>query len=202
MGAASKVAEPGAERRTAPRYKLMISGMFVMPDGTEARCVTEDASVGGYGIRAAKRPHLGAVIDIEFHFLGMVRAEVVRHTERGFGVRIVRTAMDAKSFGKTMVWLVTAHNGSIQEARAHARYVPAERDVVMSLPDGRMIPADILDVSRSGVALATDARPPLGTLVHVGKTRARVMRHMDNGIGLAFQVALPEGRDLGVSPGL
>lgn len=192
----------GAERRAAARYKLIVSGLFVMPDGTEVRCVTEDASVGGFGIRSAKRPHLGAVIEIEFHFLGVVRAEVVRHTERGFGVRVLRTAMGARSFGKMMVWLVTAHNGGVREARAHARYVPRERDVVVSLPDGRNVQADILDVSRSGVAISTDVRPPLGTLLHVGKTRARVVRHLEDGIGLAFQVALPESRDLGGSPGL
>ncbi len=192
----------GVERRAAARYKMIVSGTFAMPDGGEVRCVTEDASVGGFGIRSAKRPEVGAVIEIEFHFLGVVRGEVVRHTERGFGLRVLHTVLSARSFGRVMVWLVTAHNGGVKEARAHARYVPRERDVVVSLPDGRTVAADILDVSRSGVVISTDVRPPLGTLIYVGKTRARVVRHLDDGIGLAFQVALPEGRDLGVSPGL
>ena len=44
----------------------------------------------------------------------------------------------------------------------------------------------MLDFSLSGASVGTKARPPIGAEVHLGKLRARVMRHHEHGIGLQF----------------
>jgi len=38
----------------------------------------------------------------------------------------------------------------------------------------------------SGASIATEARPPIGSEVFLGKLKARVMRHHDRGIGVRF----------------
>jgi hypothetical protein len=56
----------------------------------------------------------------------------------------------------------------------------------VTLPDGRDYQARIVDLSLSGAALAIEVRPPIGSPVMVGKLRARVVRHFDDGIALEF----------------
>jgi hypothetical protein len=44
----------------------------------------------------------------------------------------------------------------------------------------------VLDVSLSGAAVAVEARPPIGSMVTVGRTAARVVRHIENGLAVEF----------------
>ena len=44
----------------------------------------------------------------------------------------------------------------------------------------------MVDVSQSGAAIATDHRPDIGATVTIGKTAARVVRHLEDGIALEF----------------
>jgi hypothetical protein len=45
---------------------------------------------------------------------------------------------------------------------------------------------EVLDLSLSGVSLATDVRPPVGEFVLIGQMAGRVARHHENGIGIEF----------------
>jgi hypothetical protein len=44
----------------------------------------------------------------------------------------------------------------------------------------------VLDISQSGAAIATDERPEIGTLITIGKTPGRVVRHLENGFAIEF----------------
>ena len=44
-----------------------------------------------------------------------------------------------------------------------------------------------------GAALHVDAAPPIGSLVTIGKTSARVVRHFATGIAVEFDAPLPAG---------
>lgn len=54
------------------------------------------------------------------------------------------------------------------------------------LGDGRRVPAQILNLSASGVALSLDAPPALGEVIRVGRRQATVARRIEGGIGAAF----------------
>jgi hypothetical protein len=44
----------------------------------------------------------------------------------------------------------------------------------------------IIDMSRSGAAIAAERRPPLNSQVALGRVQARVVRHLDDGFALEF----------------
>jgi len=192
----------GGERRAEPRFKLLVAAKYEDARGTLHRCVTEDASVSGYGIRGTNRPRVGSEMDMELQYVGGMRVKVVRHTERGFGVQILSTAMDRKAFGATMLWLVKSQMGTVTDGRRHERIVPREKDVMLTLPDGRRIPAELHDVSRSGAAVATGVRPAVGQEVRVGRTWGRVVRQLPNGLAIEFLTPLSPSRDLRGDPDL
>jgi hypothetical protein len=54
------------------------------------------------------------------------------------------------------------------------------------LADGTQSVCHIVDMSLSGASIASEARPPVGTLVRIGKTQARVLRHVEHGFAVEF----------------
>ncbi|HUW73493.1 MAG TPA: PilZ domain-containing protein, partial [Methyloceanibacter sp.] len=44
----------------------------------------------------------------------------------------------------------------------------------------------VIDVSLSGASVATRVKPPLESVVVLGRLRGRVVRHHDQGIGIQF----------------
>jgi hypothetical protein len=51
-------------------------------------------------------------------------------------------------------------------------------------PDGTSIPCEIINASMQGMSIAMSARPQIGTLVTLGRTQMRVVRHHDLGIAV------------------
>jgi hypothetical protein len=68
---------------------------------------------------------------------------------------------------------------------------PRERNTTLTLPGGREHLARIIDVSRSGVALAVDVTPPIGTPVTVGSRPAQVARQFSGGLAVEFDRLIP-----------
>lgn len=77
--------------------------------------------------------------------------------------------------------------------RRHNRITPATRRSLLRLADGHDQIVNIRDVSASGVSVETDRRPALGARIHIGKTAATVVRHLENGIAAEFDHVLPSG---------
>jgi len=53
--------------------------------------------------------------------------------------------------------------------------------------DGYEVACKLMDISLQGALLKTKARPAIGEIIQLGQTRAWVVRHHDEGIGVQFQ---------------
>ena len=56
----------------------------------------------------------------------------------------------------------------------------------MVMPDGTTAPCRIVDMSLSGAAVASERKPPIGSVIWLGKTQARVVRVGEEGIAVEF----------------
>ena len=54
------------------------------------------------------------------------------------------------------------------------------------MPNGDVHNCRVIDVSLSGASVACAVKPPLGTMVILGRMRGRVVRHHEQGIALQF----------------
>ena len=54
------------------------------------------------------------------------------------------------------------------------------------MPNGDVHNCRVIDVSLSGASVACTVKPPLGTMVILGRMRGRVVRHHELGIALQF----------------
>ncbi len=96
-------------------------------------------------------------------------------------------AMRAKLADK-LTWLEkkTKDPASISDARKTPRFVPKAALSTLTLADGTVYSCFVLDASLSGVAVATEVRPPIGMPVGIGACIGRVIRHTPDGFAVKF----------------
>jgi len=64
--------------------------------------------------------------------------------------------------------------------------VPRNPIALLTLEDGTKMTCRIIDMSLSGAAIAAENRPPLKSLVLLGRVQARVVRKLEEGFALEF----------------
>ena len=85
-----------------------------------------------------------------------------------------------------LTWLANKDILNLPEDRRHERVVPDNRHSTVVLDDGRRYNCKIIDISLSGAAIELAVRPAMGTPVTLGRMRARVIRHFQDGVAVEF----------------
>jgi hypothetical protein len=93
-----------------------------------------------------------------------------------------------------LTWLANREYLGLPEGRTHERLTPLNPVVTLRLASGREVTARVIDISMSGVAIATETSPPLGTNLMVGSTPSRVVRYFEGGIGAQFMLPISADR--------
>jgi hypothetical protein len=118
--------------------------------------------------------------------LGRLEGHIARILENGFAMSISATTRKRDKLAAQLTWLANRHILGLPEDRRHGRIVPRNPFARLVLPNGINVSVRIIDVSQSGAGIATDQRPPIGTLVTLGKVSGRVVRHLEEGFAIEF----------------
>ena len=178
--------EAGPDRRRHKRVELHVLGRFMRADKAEYPCKLIDVSVGGAALLSPQPVALGEHVIAYFDEIGRIDGPVVRLIDGGFAMQIQATQHRREKMAAQLTWMINRKVLSIPEARRHDRIVPKQMDSMLLFSDGRQMEVRMLDVSISGASIAIDPLPPLGTEVTLGRLRARVARHHDQGVALQF----------------
>lgn len=176
-----------AERRRYERFPLVLLGRFMRESKQEYPCKLTNISVGGASVSSPVNLEMGERIIAYFDHLGGLEGKVVRLFEGGFAVDFIATRHKKEKLAGQITWLINKNELSGIEERRHERVKVSDKFLNLKLDEGIAIVCRVLDVSLSGAAIETNARPPLGADVLLGKLRCRVIRHLENGIGLQFR---------------
>lgn len=174
------------ERRLHKRFGLKLIGRFMRADRHEYACQLRDISVGGLAIIAPVQPEIGERIIVYIDELGGLEGTAVRHIEDGFAMALSATQHKREKLAARITWLVNRHELEGPGTRQHARILPVRNINTLKLSDDITLEVQVIDISLSGANVATEARPPLGSEVMLGKLRAEVVRFHDRGIGIRF----------------
>ena len=174
------------DRRRHKRYPLSLIGRFMRTDRHEYACRMIDISIGGASFASPVQVEMGEQIIAYVDELGGLEGIVTRLFEGGFAMELKATRHKREKLAGRITWLINRSEVEGLEERVHDRAAPGNAQSSLRLPDGLTLRVTLLDVSLSGAAVATEARPAIGTEVVLGKLRARVMRHHERGIGLRF----------------
>ena len=116
---------------------------------------------------------------------GLARA-ILADPDGGFAVRILASLYKRERIANLLTWLINQKSLGLSEERKHDRIVPRVSASKLILPNGEVHPCRIIDVSLSGASVACTVKPPIDTVVILGRMRGRVVRHHDQGIALKF----------------
>lgn len=176
------------DRRHYKRFAIPLLGRFMRANKQEYPCKLNDVSLGGLSAMAPVAVDMDERIVAYFDHLGGLEGRVVRQFEGGFAIALSATQHKREKLAAQIMWLINRHELKGAEERRHERIQAANSMQLSSLrlAEGIVIQTRVIDVSLSGASLATEARPPLGSDVQLGKLRARVARHHEQGIGVQF----------------
>lgn len=161
-------------------------GRFMLPDTSEHPCQVHSISVEGATFLAAHAPAMGQTIVAYLEELGRIEATSAERVDGGFRVTFSLNNARRERLETRLRWLMEKNKNSTAEDRRHARFEPREQRSQITMPDGREYHCEVMDISLSGAAVKVEVMPSLGTQLLLGKMRGRVVRYLENGIGIEF----------------
>jgi hypothetical protein len=176
-----------ADRRRHKRVALTLLGRFMRANKQEFPCKLHDVSAGGAAIMAPVEVEEGERIVAYFDQLGGLEGTVTRLFDGGFAIQLIATQHKREKLVAQLTWLINRNELTGEDERKHERIAPKNTESMMKLDEGIVIPVRVLDVSISGASIGTEARPPIGQDILLGKLRAVVVRHHSKGIGVRFR---------------
>jgi hypothetical protein len=180
------VAKARAERRRYKRVPVALSGrLFIPAESREAHCKIADMSPGGARITSDVVPEAGAQVVVYIDGFGRFEGTVARPDETGFGIQFVCSQHKRERIAEQLTVYLNGGNADESSLRRHDR-TPTKGLARFTRANGDIVNCEVLDLSLSGVSLATEARPPVGEFVLIGQMAGRVARHHETGIGIEF----------------
>ena len=183
---AGPTARIAPDRRRHKRHAVTLLGRFMRPNRHEYPCRLVDISVGGVAMMSPVAVEDGERIIAYFDHIGGIEGDVVRTFEGGFALRLTVSKHKREKLAAQIMWLINRHELTGAAERRHERTAVPNKFSTLKLAEGLAVQCRVLDVSLSGASIGTEARPAIGSEVHLGRLRARVMRHHERGIGLQF----------------
>lgn len=180
------------DRRRYRRYEIALLGRYMLESRREYPCQTIDISTDSLSLAAPILGRIGERIIAYIDHLGRIEGTVARHTPNGFGLSIVATLRKRDKLAATLAWLAERDLSKGIDERRGARIVPRNPFSQLAIAGGALERCRLIDLSITGAALAIASRPAVGTPVALGRIGARVIRHGDDGIAIAFDAVQDE----------
>ncbi|WP_040771674.1 PilZ domain-containing protein [Rhodopseudomonas sp. B29] len=174
------------ERRRYQRVKVHLLGRYMLPDRREYPCQVINMSPGGVAMLAPGIGNVGDRVVAYLDHIGRVEGKITRMIDNGFAMTVGATPRKRDKLAAQLTWLANRDILNLPEDRRHDRIVPRNPIAILTLEDGSRMSCRIIDMSRSGAAIAAEQKPPMNSQVLLGRVQARVVRHLEEGFALEF----------------
>ena len=175
-----------AAARAFQRVTVSLGGRLMLADYEEYPCVALEMSPGEVEFNCIARPRINERIIAYMDNLGRLEGTVTTVSTSGFTIVLQATERKREKLAAQLTWLANKHELGLPEDRRHDRLTPRQINTEIVLDDGRRYACRLMDLSLSGAALDVDIRPPLGTVLRLGKMRSKVVRHFAEGVAVEF----------------
>ena len=178
-----------AETARFQRVKVSLLGRYMLADKREFPCQVLEMSPGDAVVIAPATGNVGERVIAYLDHLGRVEGAILDPIDGGFVMDVVASMRKRDKMAAQLTWLANKDLLNLPEDRRHERVVPDNGHSTVVLDDGRRYNCKIIDISLSGAAIELAVRPAMGTPVTLGRMRARVVRHFQNGVAVEFAAA-------------
>jgi hypothetical protein len=174
------------ERRRFQRVQVNLLGRYMLADRREFPCQVTNMSPGGMALIAPVAGKTGERVIAYVDHVGRLEGSIARQFENGFAMTIAATPRKRDKLAAQLTWLANRAILGLTEDRRHGRITPRNPMARLILPNGVNLSCRVIDISQSGAAIMSDQRPDIGAMVTIGKTNARVLRHIEDGFAIEF----------------
>ncbi len=181
----AKPAHPVVEHRKTQRVKVDLLGRYMLEDRREFPCQVVDMSPGGMAIIAPECGKLGERVVAYVDHVGRLEGTIARTYPGGFAMAISASARKRDKLAAQLTWLANRDSLDLADDRRQLRISAPGQTTMVRMESGEER-CRIIDLSVSGVAVVSDQRPPIGSVVRVGKAPGRVVRYIDGGFAVEF----------------
>ena len=188
----NRAVRTGRSQAELPRFqrvKVSILGRYMLADKREFPCQILEMSPGDTLVIAPVSGRAGERVVAYIDHIGRIEGSVIEPVEGGFIMEVVASDRKRDKLAAQLTWLAKKDLLALPEDRRHERVVPDNRHSTVVLDDGRRYNCKIIDISLSGAAIELAVRPAMGTPVTLGRMRAKVVRHFQNGVAVEFASA-------------
>lgn len=186
------------DQRSSKRIAVRLAGkLFVPAEESTLECTIINLSLGGAGIYCAEPPPLDAFVVLYVDGFGRFEGVTTRYVEGELGLKFLCKDAKRKRLEQDLEAFVRDGMTGVTRLRRHRRSDGAPQIECFTRADSSVIACQVADISLQGAMLKTAVRPPIGEVIHLGETRAWVVRHHEKGIGVQFQEPFAGGRDDG-----
>jgi hypothetical protein len=181
------------EGRRFQRVPVALFGRYMLESKTEYPCQTIEMSPGDILLFAPVKASIGEKVIVYLDELGRFAGTAARLVPTGFAITMNLPPLKRDKLADQLTWFATRNFIGRPEDRRHERITPLMTRAILRLEDKRELIVRILDISISGVGVATDTIPPLGAQVVLGSTPATVVRHFAGGFAGEFKKPFAPG---------
>jgi hypothetical protein len=178
-----------ADSNKFQRVKVSVLGRYMLADRREFPCQVLEMSPGDAVVIAPVAGIVGEKVIAYIDHVGRIEGTILNQMDGGFLMDIAASPRKRDKMAAQLTWLANKDILNLPEDRRHERVVPDIRHSTVVLDDGRRYNCKIIDISLSGAAVELDVRPAMGTPITLGRMRARVVRHFQNGVAVEFASA-------------
>jgi len=188
-GLQTEIGAPGSLNGTGRFQKVPVRlfGRFMLESRQEYPCQTASMSPADVVLFAPVKPAFGERVVLYLNDLGRFVGVSDHQSETGFSLKFDLAVEKRDRVADRLIWFANREALRLADNRRHERFVPLMQRALLKLSDEREIIVKILDLSISGVAVATATRPPIGARVVIGSTPAVITRHFAEGFGAEFE---------------
>ncbi|HEY0853323.1 MAG TPA: PilZ domain-containing protein [Devosia sp.] len=190
--ASERLARPRSFTASTARFqrvKISVLGRYMLQDRREFPCQILEMSPGDAAVIAPISGQVGEKVIAYLDHIGRIEGSIMSTIDGGFTMDIVASPRKRDKMAAQLTWLANKDILDLPEDRRHERVVPDNRHSTVVLDDGRRYNCKIIDISLSGAAIELAVRPAMGTPVTLGRMRARVVRHFQDGVAVEFASA-------------
>lgn len=172
------------DRRKYRRVSVSLQGRLMPEDKQEYPCEVINMSAGGMALLTPVSCQPGERIVAYLDNFGRLEGTIARTFDGGFAVELNVSAQKRERISNLLTWHINRELGA--EERQHERIAPRIAAQKLILPNGDVHDCRVIDVSLSGASVAAAVKPPLESVVVLGRLRGRVVRHHDQGVAIQF----------------
>jgi len=167
---------PEASPETTGARPLRLRGRYMLPDRTEYGCETLVVEIDRIELQAESGDKVGERVIAYLDELGRIEGPITAFEPGRLCIAPTITPGKRERLLRKITWLHEREAGRASELRREERIEPETKtQFEILLSDGRFT-AQVIDYSRSGVALQTTAPLKIGDTLNLGGAKARIVR--------------------------